>query len=308
MNNKNTTIGIPKALLYYKYNDLWESFFNELGINVLYSPETNNEILERGKSLSIDESCLALKIFMGHVDYLVNKVDYILIPRIECLKKHEKLCTNFYALYDIVNNIFNTKILNYNIDVKKGKTEKKAFIQIGKSLNKSHVEILTAYNIAKNVFKESKKQRYFDQLNLLNTSTKNKILIVSHPYNTYDKLIGEPIIKLLKKQNTDIIYCDVFDEEEIKNKHTHISDKVYWTYSKELLGGLVNYYKHIDGIILLTVFPCGPDSLTNEMCMSKINLPIINIIIDELSGEAGLQTRIESFIDIVNEKKKVKNN
>ncbi len=65
----------------------------------------------------------------------------------------------------------------------------------------------------------------------------------------------------------------------------------------------MNYYNKIDGLILLTTFPCGPDSLTNEMCIRKLNIPLTNIIIDELNGEAGLQTRIESFIDIINEKK-----
>ncbi len=59
---------------------------------------------------------------MGHVSYLVDKVDYILIPRIYSLKKGEKLCITFSALYDIVNNVFNTNILNYSIDVEKGDT------------------------------------------------------------------------------------------------------------------------------------------------------------------------------------------
>jgi predicted nucleotide-binding protein (sugar kinase/HSP70/actin superfamily) len=297
------TIGIPRALLYYKYKDLWEPFFNELDINMLISPETNNQILERGKYLSIDESCLSMKVFMGHVDYLVGKCDYILVPRIICLKKGEKLCTNFSALYDITGNVFDTKILNYNIDVQKGETEKKAFIKMGKALGKSSKETLKAYNIAKDIYKKRNKEKYINQLRLLEESKKKKILIVSHPYNTYDKLIGETVVKHLKELNVDIIYADIFEEEMIGDKYKDISKKVYWTYNKELLESIMNYYKKIDGIILLTSFPCGPDSLVNEMCIRKLNIPLTNIIVDELSGEAGLQTRIESFIDIINEKK-----
>ena len=66
------TIGIPKALLYYKYKDLWISFFEYLGCDVVMSPDTSKEILEMGTKKSLDESCLAMKIYMGHVEYLMR--------------------------------------------------------------------------------------------------------------------------------------------------------------------------------------------------------------------------------------------
>ena len=60
----------------------------------------------------------------------------------------------------------------------------------------------------------------------------------------------------------------------------------------------------MDGIIFLSTFPCGLDSITNDLIMRKLpNTKKINIIIDEQSGNAGLQTRLESFVDILNESK-----
>ena len=54
----------------------------------------------------------------------------------------------------------------------------------------------------------------------------------------------------------------------------------------------------------MTTFPCGPDSLVNELLIRKINnIPITNILIDESTAEAGIQTRLESFIDIIKGKK-----
>ena len=47
------TIGIPKALLYYKYGELWTSFFEELGCEIIISPNTNKEILDNGIKFSI---------------------------------------------------------------------------------------------------------------------------------------------------------------------------------------------------------------------------------------------------------------
>ena len=38
---------------------------------------------------------------------------------------------------------------------------------------------------------------------------------------------------------------------------------------------MIEVYKNsVDGILLLTTFPCGPDSLVNEMIISKIKKPL----------------------------------
>jgi len=55
----------------------------------------------------------------------------------------------------------------------------------------------------------------------------------------------------------------------------------------------------VDGIIFLVTFPCGPDALTTNLCQNKLKKLMIVITIDELWGEAGLKTRLESFVDIL---------
>ena len=41
-------IGIPRALLYYRYGVLWETFFRELGMETVLSPHTNKNLLDAG--------------------------------------------------------------------------------------------------------------------------------------------------------------------------------------------------------------------------------------------------------------------
>jgi len=61
----------------------------------------------------------------------------------------------------------------------------------------------------------------------------------------------------------------------------------------------------VDGIIFLVTFPCGPGSLANEVCQRRVkNVPVMSIILDELQGEVGLRTRLESFVDIIKMKNK----
>lgn len=297
-------IGLPRAMLYYRYKILWETFFKELGCDVIISVETNRKILKDGVNFSIDESCLPSKIFMGHVYSLIGKCDYILIPRIVSFGNKNDVCVKFNALYDIVKNTFeNVNILNYNINVKNGNNELKGFIKMGQTLGKSPLNSLLAYKKAKQAQITYEKFNLKLQEKALINSNKMKILIVSHPYNTYDKLMGFPIIQYIKKLGGLPIYADLVDKKESLERSKEISSSLYWMFNKELIGAIKLLENQIDGIILLTAFPCGPDSLVNELIIRKSKkIPTINIIVDELQGEAGLQTRIESFMDIIQEK------
>lgn len=75
-------IGIPKGLLYYYEKDLWINFFKKLGFQIVISDSSNKEILDNGNNIAPSESCLSLKLYLGHIINLKNKCDYILIPRI----------------------------------------------------------------------------------------------------------------------------------------------------------------------------------------------------------------------------------
>lgn len=101
----------------------------------------------------------------------------------------------------------------------------------------------------------------------------------------------------------EIIYSDQFNNELSNKLSKKISDNLYWKYSKESLGSIIIAKNKIDGIIFLSTFPCGLDSLANELVMRSIKLPYLNIVIDDLDSLSGLETRIESFIDILCQQK-----
>lgn len=300
---KKIKIGIPRAFLYYRNYILWKNFFEKLNCHIVLSPESSKEILDIGTKYSIDESCLSSKIYLGHIASLIDKCDYVLVPRIENYGKTEKVCVKFNALYDIVKNLFpEQKILTYNIEKTKLKTEFIGFIKMGLIVNKNILKVIISYIISKIKEKKQEKINHITQERKLNND-KIKILIVSHPYNIYDKYISNNIIKYLDNNNIQIIYADKLDKKTAKEYSKELSNTLYWTYSKEIIGA-VNYYKEIyDGIIFLTTFPCGVDSLVNELVLRKTTKPTLNIIIDSQTSEIGLETRLESFIDILKERK-----
>ena len=290
-------IGIPRSLFYYKYGTLIKTFFNELGIDYVISNPSNKKILEDVKTLATSERCMNLKLFLGHVKDLENKCNFLFIPRFESVNKGEKLCTNFYLLPDLVRNIFEEHIIDFNVNVNKGKTMKSAFIELGLYLGFSYNETVNAYKKALETDKKVKNNLLLKQTNTLNNSNK-KILIVGHSYNIYDEMIGKPIINTLEENNFSIIYADICDEKE---KNDELSSSIYFTYNKELIRA-INYYKeYVDGIIIISAFPCGPDSIVNDLIIRKTkDIPIINLIIDEVSSNTGILTRLESFMDIIN--------
>ena len=88
-------IGIPKGLLYYKYHPFMERFFIELGAEVIVSEDTNKGILNEGVKLCVDEACLPIKVFHGHVESIKDKCDILLIPRIMRIREKEFMWISF---------------------------------------------------------------------------------------------------------------------------------------------------------------------------------------------------------------------
>ena len=301
-------IGLPRALLYYRYPQFYQSFFENLGFSVVLSPKTNRQILEKGISLSVDESCLSSKIYLGHVEWLIDKCDFIFVPRIANFGFEEKLCTKFYGIYDIVANTFSKtkdKFLDINIDYINNKKESAAFILLVKNLGVSKKNATSAFKTAKEKEESAKRLNREKAIKQLET-TKTKILLVSHVYNTYDDFVAAPIIRNLENQGIEVIIASDFYGQDIKNLYSRYSPSLYWTYNKELLGALSFSEDRVDGIVIATAFPCGPDSMVNEILLRRQKkVPMINLNIDELSFGVGLETRLEAFVDML---KSIKDN
>lgn len=301
-------IGIPRALLYHKYFAMWEEFFKTLDCQIVLSPETNQQILKEGLKLAVDESCLSLKILLGHANYLKDKADVLFLPRIVSSHRGENTCVKFWALTDIVRNtIPGIEVVDYTVDVKELKFEPIEMFKVGWRFSKDPIKIIQAYLNGKRKLAEKRARELEEQWKTIENNKKGKpnVLIVSHPYTTYDAYLGQPIVKLLKNQGINVLLSDIVDHKQARKLVKNISTDMYWTYNKEIIGSIEYYKGHIDGILFLMTFPCGPDSLVIDLCQNKIkDIPIVVISLDELQAEAGLKTRLESFADILKMRKK----
>lgn len=154
--------------------------------------------------------------------------------------------------------------------------------------------------------KRAKQER--EQKKILESSSNLKILLAGHPYNLYDELIGKTITNFLKENNVTILYSNRIDYTLIEEEYKKIAPDIHWTHNKEIVASTKYYEDLVDGIILISSFPCGPDSLMNEQISHKIKkIPLITLLFEDLNNEAGIITRLESFIDILSNLKECEN-
>lgn len=325
------TIGIPRSLLYYKYFPLWKTFFEELGYEVVVSDKSTNKIVEVGGKYAIDEICIPLKLYYGHlINLLEKKVDFLFVPRYISTTLGTYMCPKFLGLPDLVRGTMDKvpPIIEMDIDLWK-KPKYASAIQTGRQLKCSFSQIQKAYvNAVKNYhyFRNLMVQglTFQQAMNIINGGVENfqpkpskhngvKIGIIGHGYNVHDSYINMDLLKKLRKMNVQVVTLENLPLEIFKER-TIITNtlKNYWGNEEEILSA-VNYLfkdKTLDGLIFICSFCCGPDSLIDELITRdarKLDLPYISLVIDEHSGQAGVITRVEAFVDMIIRKKRSQN-
>ncbi len=170
---------------------------------------------------------------------------------------------------------------------------------MGEVLGYSYIKSYFAYKSALQISKRKRKTLEKMQKDAL-SENHIKILLAGHPYNLHDERIGKVIINYLKKYNITLLYSDRIPKKLINQECQKLSTDIHWTHSKEVMASISYYKDQVDGIILLSSFPCGPDSLSNELIKRKVhNIPILSLIFENLNSEVGIITRLESFMDIL---------
>ena len=296
------TIGIPRGLMAYRNGILWKKFFEDLGFRCIISPKSDRAILERGTERAVDETCLPFKMYLGHVMWLIGKCDAVFVPRMGGYDSREKMCTRYEALPDLVRNIFREEqipVLTVSYDWYTKTTEEKVYMELGSALGRTKKEAKKAYSHAKKYQDTWLKSRVKEQNQILE-SKKSKVLLAGHPYVLHDAYMGGELTHILQKMDAEVVYTDYADRESALKRSYDFSRVMPWLINREITGALFMLKRKVDGIILVSAYPCGPDALVNDMLVRKVkDIPVLSLTLDAQSGTAGVETRIESFIDII---------
>lgn len=326
-------VGIPRALLYYRLYPFWETFFSSLGIEVVVSGKTTKKLLKEGLRYAPDEACLSIKVAFGHVKDLIGKVDYLFLPRLVSLERGTYICPKFIGFPDMIRSAFDNlpPLIDTSFNLRRRPSNLFfPMYRIGRIFKKSFLTIHRAYKKAKE--EESKYQSYLRKGALLpevlssweeNPPPLSKphiwssesgggllIALVGHPYNLYDSFVNLNIIKKLEDLGARVITPEMIGPSEIRREANKIPQAIYWSLGREIVGA--SFYllesKSIDGLIHLGSFGCGPDSFLRELIADRVRkypgIAYLSLILDEHTGEAGIVTRLEAFIDLIERRKK----
>lgn len=321
-------VGIPRAISYYNNYPFYYGFFTALGIEVVLSDKTTTKIINEGSSYVVSDTCLPIKVFTGHVVNLLNKgCDVIFVPSLQSTGFKINNCSKIRGLPEIIRNVINKPFTM--IEPTLDKTENIGFhdfcMQTAEACGITDSERVKAAAKAGwkmyNDFLEMTQSGipYKDALeNALSGKFVKKsvdivkplsVVIMGHGYNLFDERISMNIIKKLEKMDVKVYTSLDVSHECAISSIRELGEIQYWANELELTGTAAYYLLNnkVDGIVALSAFGCGPDSLmVDEMsyhCKEK-GMPLIHLTIDEHTGEAGFVTRLEAFVDMLMRKKR----
>lgn len=276
-------------------------------------------------------------------------VDYIFLPRFRRIRKDAVLCPKFLGLPDMIEHslpelkaeLIADHIQSQSDNIAQFSNHKHlaAKFKIGKHEMNSALKkaeefwlrfrnlLFEGYLIADflgaekiksleklfDKFENSTKKPESKRKNIRNSQNETiiDIAVIAYVYNLYDQYLNMNIIDKLKEMGVRIHTFSMVSEKNIEKELAQLRKPMFWEFTNKLYGAAEYYFKNqnIDGVIHLTAFGCGPDSILGqilELDVKNYNKSFMTLRIDEQTGESHIITRIEAFIDLLRLKKEQK--
>jgi len=122
--------------------------------------------------------------------------------------------------------------------------------------------------------------------------------VETHRYVTISNWITEHIIKTALKLPRDLSYARVAKP---------YLGKMIGGHARETIGNTILYAQQgYDGVIQIYPLTCMPEIVAESILPAverDFGIPILTLIIDEMTGEAGYFTRVEAFVDLLHRRR-----
>ncbi len=310
--NASISIGIPRSFLTNMLLPLYSHFFTSLGCKVILS----NNVDQEGIKFKRTAYCYPGEIAHGtYYNLLLQKPDYIFLPRVTELfvdnsqsRKPEHQCTclllqsEAYYLKSAFKDIpGKPATLSPLIDFSRGyETQTDEFVKVGLLLGKTSAESKAAYLSAVEHFKKFRNTLKNKGLEILGQlkqdSSQRAIVLFGRPYNAFAYEANLNIPAKFASKGIHIIPWDFipFDDESL-------SMDMCWAIGQNLMKAASFAAKNSQMYgVYISNFSCGPDSFLityfRDIMGSK---PSLTLELDSHSADAGVNTRIEAFLDII---------
>jgi len=308
------TIGINKSFLINTYFPLYYSFFSQLGFRVMLSDNSEQEGMDRINAPFCYPGEIAHGFFLN---LLEKRPDYIFLPQFkgEYVKSAEErgaTCPLSQGEPFYLNTAFKNhevykdlkakgRIMSPVIDFSGGyKPAESAFTGMAKTLKIDKKRARLAYEkaveIHDNLFNEMEETCSKELKRIEEKPDEFAVVIFGRSYNA---LVTEGHMGIPNKfasRNIKVIPFSYLPMAE-----TTGVEHMYWSAGQRILrvANFVKKHPQLFGCYI-TNFSCGPDSfLVGYFRNIMGRKPSLTLELDSHVADAGLETRVEAFIDIV---------
>jgi len=303
---RDVSVGIPAAFSVYTLWPLYSWFFHQLGIPYTLS----DQIMEEGVARVESAYCFPAEIAHGAVKNIYDSGhDYIFVPHFRDMESYEDdvhatFCPITQGLPYYIEKAFpeisTDRILSPVISFKYGDEKaRKAFIDMAIDLGVGRNEASAAFDQALNRQKE-----YFRKAQEMGTraldearkASRPVIALLGRPYNAFTRDANMGIPKKFISNGYSIIPYDILPFEG-----RDIFSNMYWYYGQQDMK-TATLLKNEDNIYVTFIsnFSCAPDSfILHYLKWTMGTKPFLILELDSHTADAGIDTRVEAFLDII---------
>ena len=305
------TVGVPFALMLHKFFPMANTFFKNLGFNVLLSPASNEEIIRLAQNTAQAETCYPVKLLHGHMDWLAEQnVDYIFIPQIHTMR-HEtsRVEHNYGCVYMQTAPLLAARALKLEergitllspvFDLDFGKEAMaSAMLTLGKVLGIPKPRLLPALMAgAMAVRKHTAAVEKQGKALLEGLAPDEKVLVlITRNYGLSDPVLNMGIPRLLLEHGHKVVTLSHLPAHDLDIAQDH--PNLYWPFGQHIVSGakLVAHHPNLYAVYL-TNHGCGPDTMLQTLFRQEMaGKPYLQIEVDEHFSPVGVITRIEAFL------------
>lgn len=304
-----TTIGIPRSLVFYELFPYFYKFLTELGFSPVLSEPTTRKIIEYGAELSVADTCLPVKIALGHIRSLIEKgIHQFFIPSVITMPQKNEAFTRCYVcpyvqtIPYMARAVFGKEVTIHAPPVyfDRGKQGvERSLIQFAQEFGKTKKQAQKALRTASEHFAQVQSEIAEIGKDALQHIDGSAFVICSRPYNGYDLGMNLDLPKKIRDLGVMALPIDFIPLEYSSLKEDFYN--MYWHYGQRLLAA-AETIAHNEKLfpVYVSNFSCGPDSFLTRFFKEKLGKkPSLLIELDEHSGDAGFITRCEAFYDSI---------
>lgn len=315
-------VGLNRSFQINTLYPMFYTFFSELGCKVVMPEEVRQSGIDKGMT----SYCLSAQVALGMFeDLLLKKPDVIFLPQIKEMKvseekeyriEYQTTCMfvqgePFYQRATFLKGMKNPpKMLTPMLNFMTGyDAEEKTFINIAKELGFSEKEGREAHKKAVEAqlkfFKGLKEEGRKILAELEKNPDKIAVVLFGRPYNAFADETNKGVPFKFASRGIEIIPYDFLPYEYEPNYRN-----TYWEMGQRIIKAarIVKRHPQLFGCYL-TNFLCALDSIMvqhfRDLMGSK---PSLTLEIDSHTADAGINTRIEAFMDVIKNYLKVKSN